>query len=145
MTGALASLRRPASQVIALDTNVLVRLLVEDDPEQARRARKVVKGGDVLVTASVLLETSRVLAAVYGRDRNQVSKALRGVLGLEGVATDMPSTVAQALDWFDAGLDFADALHVAGTHRAQAFVTFDERLVRRARRAGVPAVAFVPR
>lgn len=131
--------------MIAIDTNVLVRLLVDDDPDQTRRARKVMKRGDVLVTASVLLETAWVLAAVYGRDRPQVSNALRGVLGLEGVSTDAPAAVAQALDWFDAGLDLADALHVATSHRAQAFVTFDERLVRHARTAGVPAVASVPR
>ncbi len=131
--------------MIAADTNVLVRLLVDDDPDQTRRARKVFARGGVLVTASVLLETAWVLGAVYGCDRETVSRALRGVVGLEGVATDAPATVAQALDAFDAGLDFADALHVAAAHAASSFVTFDDRLVKRARRAGLNAVAPVPR
>jgi predicted nucleic-acid-binding protein len=131
--------------MIALDTNVLVRLVVDDDPDQTRRARKIIKRGDVLVSATVLLEAAWVLASTYGRDRAQVSAALRGILGLDGVATDMPATVAQALDWFDAGLDFADALHVAGAGRADSFATFDERLVRNARRAGIASVSVVPR
>ena len=131
--------------MIAIDTNVLVRLVVDDDPEQTRQARKLLKRGDIFVSATVLLESAWVLASAYGLDRPRVSKALRGVLGLEGVATDAPSAVAQALEWHDAGLDFADALHVAGAANAQAFVTFDERLVRKAKAAGAGMVAAVPR
>lgn len=131
--------------MIAVDTNVLVRLVVDDDPEQARRARKLFRRGDVLVTAMVLLESAWVLSGAYGLGREQVSKALRGVLGLEGVATDAPSAIAQALDRFDAGLDFADALHLAGASRAESFATFDQRLVARARGMDSPAVVAVPR
>ena len=99
--------------MIAIDTNVLVRLVVCDDPDQTRRARNLMKRGDVLVGSTVLLESAWVLGSAYGLDRAKVSGAIRGVLGLEGVATDAPAAVAQALDWFDAGLDLADALHVA--------------------------------
>ena len=131
--------------MIAIDTNVLVRLVVDDDPEQARRARKLFRRGGVLVTTTVLLESAWVLTSAYGRSREQVSTALRGVLGLEGVTTDAPATVVQALEWFDAGLDFADALHLAGAARAQSFATFDERLLRRSKAIAHPAVAAVPR
>lgn len=131
--------------MIAIDTNVLVRLVVDDDPEQTRRARKLFRRGEVLVTTTVLLESAWVLAGAYGRNREQVSKALRGVLGLEGVTTDSPAVVAQALDWFDAGLDFADALHLAGAAGAESFVTFDQRMVTRAKGIGAPNVAAVPR
>ena len=131
--------------MIAIDTNVLVRLVVDDDPDQTRRARKLFRGGDVLVTATVLLESAWVLSGAYGRSRQQVSASLRGVLGLDGVATDSPAAVAQALDWFDAGLDFADALHLAGAWAAGAFATFDERLIRKAGSLRTPPVVSVPR
>lgn len=131
--------------MIAVDTNVLVRLVVGDDPAQARRARRVFERGEVLVTATVLLESAWVLASAYRLEPRRISAALRGVLGLEGVVTDSPAAIAKALDWYDAGLEFADALHLAGASRSQAFVTFDERLVRRAKRAGLTSVVTVPR
>jgi predicted nucleic acid-binding protein len=131
--------------VIAVDTNVLVRLVVGDDPGQARRARRLFERGGVLVTTTVLLESAWVLASAYGLDRRRISVALRGILGLEGVETDSPAAVAMALDWYDAGLEFADALHVAGASRSEAFATFDERLVRRAKRAGIESVTTIPR
>lgn len=131
--------------MIAVDTNVLVRLVVADDPGQTRRAHKLFQAGDVRVSATVLLEAAWVLASAYGLERSRISKALRGVLGLDGVSTDVPGPVAQALDWFDEGLDLADALHVATISGAGSFATFDERLVREARRLGISAVALVPR
>jgi len=131
--------------VIAVDTDVLVRQVVGDDPGEARRARRLFEGGEVLVTATVLLESAWVLTSAYRLEPRRISAALRGVLGLEGVATDAPETIAKALDWYDAGLEFADALHVAGAARSEAFATFDERLVRRAKRAGMTSVVTVPR
>jgi len=131
--------------VIAIDTNVLVRLVVNDDPDQTRRAVKLFKKGEVLVRSTVLLEAAWVLASAYGLDRARVSRSLRSVLGIEGVAADDPAAVAQALEWFDGGLDFADALHLAGAHRASTFATFDERLVRKAARAGIASVSLVSR
>lgn len=131
--------------MIAVDTNVLVRLVVGDDPDQARRARRLFERGDVLVTVTVLLESAWVLASAYRLEPRRISAALRGVLGLEGVVTDSPAAIAKALDWYDAGLELADALHVAGAARAESFATFDERLVRRAKLAGIESVASVPR
>ena len=116
--------------MIAIDTNVLVRLLVADDPAQALRARKLVERNDVVVAATVLLEAEWVLRSAYRFDRAQIEAAFRRFLGLPRVAPDSPSVVAQALDAYRAGLDFADALHLASTPDADAFFTFDRRLVR---------------
>jgi hypothetical protein len=49
--------------------------------------------------------------------------------------------VARALAWYGEGLDFAHALHLASSHRAVAFATFDRTLQRRATKfADAPAV-----
>jgi hypothetical protein len=45
-----------------------------------------------------------------------------------------PEQALKALDWFTAGMDFADALHLAGTEHCEAFVSFDRPPVRRAQR-----------
>jgi predicted nucleic-acid-binding protein len=115
--------------VIALDTNVLVRLLTQDDAEQARRADEVMaRPASKWIPTSVVLETEWVLRAAYGFDRGVVSEALRRVVGLEGVQVESRAVVLRALGWHAAGMDFADALHLAAAERAERFVTFDRRL-----------------
>ncbi len=119
--------------MIALDTNVVVRLLVDDDPGQTRRARALLAKRTALVTPTVLLETEWVLRGAYSIDRVAIVRSLRAFLGLPAVTLGDAQAVAQALDWFAAGLDFADALHLALSSDAEEFVTFDARLVKRAR------------
>lgn len=120
--------------MIALDTNVVVRLLVDDDPEQTRRARKLIEKGPVLVVATVLLETEWVLRGAYSVNRKRIVQSLRSLLGLPELTVGSADAVAQALEWFERGLDFADALHLALTTDAEKFATFDVRLATRARR-----------
>ena len=119
--------------MIAIDTNVLVRLVVADDAVQARRARKLVEGSEVVVATTVLLECEWVLRSAYGFGRADISRAFRGFLGLPNVVPDAPAAVAAALDAYEAGLDFADALHLASVPKAKAFFTFDRRLAKAAR------------
>ena len=122
--------------MIALDTNVVVRLLVNDDAAQSRRARALLAAGhEVRIPVTVLLEAEWVLRSAYGYPAPQVMTFLRGLLGLPGVSTDNAPTVAAAISACEQGLDFADALHLALAREAERFYTFDANLRRRARRA----------
>jgi predicted nucleic-acid-binding protein len=129
--------------VIAVDTNVVVRYLVEDDPVQADRADAVLRSGAVLVPTTVLLETAWVLRTGYRLDRAAIVEAITKLLGLPGVEAEDRATAAQALAWYRSGLDFADALHLAASARAEAFATFDQALRRKARTltGAIPVVA----
>jgi predicted nucleic-acid-binding protein len=122
--------------VIALDTNVVVRLLVDDDREQTRRARAMILHQDVSISPTVLLETEWVLRSAYQLSREEILKPLRTLLGLRGLQIDNMTGVIQALADYAAGLDFADALHLAFADRADSFATFDKTLVRRANKFG---------
>ncbi|MGQ0510463.1 MAG: type II toxin-antitoxin system VapC family toxin [Betaproteobacteria bacterium] len=126
--------------MIALDTNVLVRFLVNDDPAQARRARALIETKPVFVPVTVLLETEWVLRGGYRLPRADVVRLLRGLLGLPEVATEDPQRVARALQWHEAGIDFADALHLAGSAWAERFATFDEKLVKAGKKLGTVRV-----
>ena len=53
--------------MIAIDTNVVVRFLVNDDPEQAQRARRLIESEDVFLSTTALLETEWVLRVAYKR------------------------------------------------------------------------------
>jgi predicted nucleic-acid-binding protein len=129
--------------VIAVDTNVVVRYLVEDDVAQTDRAEVVLRSGAVLMPKTVILETEWVLRVRYQLNRAAIASGLRRLLGLPGVTVEDPGAVARALELFDQGFDFADALHVASSRPAGAFATFDHALRRRAWRAPglVPVVA----
>ena len=122
----------------AVDTNVLVRVLTRDDAEQAAVAAAALRAGPVFVPATVLLETEWVLRFAYGFDRAQVGAALLAVVNLAGATIDDEAAVRAALRWHAAGMDFADALHVARSPSADAFLTFDRDLVRRAQTVGTP-------
>jgi predicted nucleic-acid-binding protein len=120
--------------VIALDTNVVVRFLVNDDAAQARRARALIETNPVFVPVTVLLETEWVLRGGYKLPRTEVARLLRALLGLPDLATEDPQRIALALDWHAAGIDFADALHLAWSPGAERFATFDEKLVKAAKK-----------
>jgi predicted nucleic-acid-binding protein len=128
--------------VIAVDINVIVRVLTRDDSEQAPRARALLESGEAFVRKTVVLETEWVLRSVYKFERPAIEDGLSRLLGLPDLEIEDRSAIARALEWYGQGLDFADALHLASSGRAASFVTFDRALQRRARRLAlaVPVV-----
>ena len=128
--------------MIALDTNVVVRLLADDDPDQSRRAAGLLEDNAVFVPLTVLLETEWVLRSVYALGRDALLRGLRGLLGLPNVTAEATGRVLYALSWYEQGLDFADALHLSSAVETSAgsFATFDVRLRRLAMDRGVQVI-----
>lgn len=124
--------------MVAVDTNVLVRLLTADDAVQSARAAALFEREPILVPKTVLLETEWVLRYCYGLDSTAVLTAFHNLLGLPQVTTEDAPAVAEALALYESGMEFADALHLTSARAAEAFATFDARLRKRAgRRARV--------
>ena len=92
----------------AIDTNVVVRYLTDDDPGQAAKARGAIDAGGVFVGTTVLLESEWVLRSVYGLYGKDVAAALKAFSGLPGVTVESPSLLREALDRAEKGMDFAD-------------------------------------
>ena len=113
----------------AIDTNVVIRYLIGDDPEQAARARNTVDAGEVFVSTTVLLESEWVLRGVYGFVADKVAAALRAFSGLPGVSVENPALLLEALDLTERGMDFADALHLGAAASCEAMLTFDRRFI----------------
>jgi predicted nucleic acid-binding protein len=88
----------------------------------------------VFVGMTVQLETEWVLSSIYGYAAAQVAKGLRAFAGLPHVTVKEAGRAAQALDWMEAGMDFADALHLATAQGCDGFVSFDQRFARAANR-----------
>jgi predicted nucleic-acid-binding protein len=130
--------------LIALDTNVIVRLVTADDPGQLQAAREVFQTGDLWVCKTVLLETEWVLRYSYGLTPAAIREILRRLLGYSGLQVENRNAVLQALGFHDKGMDFADALHLASSGEADQFATFDGPLAKKSQALeGVPRVLLL--
>jgi predicted nucleic-acid-binding protein len=126
--------------MLAVDTNLLIRYLANDEPAQSARARRLIDGGPIFVATTVMLETEWVLRRAYLYTRPELAKSLRDIVGLEHVTLEEYDLVTQAIEWFEAGMDFADALHLGKAGRCAAFVTFDKGFIRRGDKLGAVPV-----
>jgi predicted nucleic-acid-binding protein len=115
----------------AVDTNVLVRLFVNDDPKQFAAATQALAAEPVYIPKSVLVELEWVLRAVYGHSRTVIGPILEGLMSKADVEIEDDKAVSRALDWFKRGMDFADAVHLASSRHVRSFLTFDAALRRR--------------
>jgi predicted nucleic-acid-binding protein len=118
--------------LIGLDTNVLVRYLVEDDPEQSPRATALVEraleqGQRLFVPQIVLCELVWVLDSVYRYPLERITTVLRDLLRARQLVIEDLDSARKALDRYSArGGDFADYLIVercraAGCDRVASF------------------------
>ena len=122
--------------MIAVDTNLIVRYLTGDHPDQSARARALIDGSPVFVSLTVVLEVEWVLRSAYDYRATDVARALRAFAGLPTVMVAEAAIVAAALDLADKGMDFADALHLGQSAACESFATFDRRFVKAAHAAG---------
>ena len=122
----------------AIDTNVLVRALVWDEPASARRAEALLREHPVYVPVTVVLELEWVLRSRYGYPAAVIAQALEKIAALEKVVVAEREAVIAAAGKLARGWDFADALHHALSRGCDDFVTLDADLAKRARR--MPAI-----
>lgn len=124
--------------MIALDTNVLVRFLVEDDPEQSRRARAMLQraiaaDSPCFVSEVVVCEVVWVLGTSYQVGRDEIARVLRQLLRARHLTFPEGERLSRALSAFDSGRgDFADYLIREAAREAgcEAVATFDRELLR---------------
>ena len=119
--------------MIALDTSVIVRVLVNDDPKQAGIAARVMQAEHLWLCKTVVLETEWVLRYRYRLSRDVIALGLRKLLGFRRLEVEDRAAVARALSWYAQGMDFADALHLASSRAAIQLVTFDREMALTAR------------
>ncbi len=116
---------------ITVDTNVLVRSVVLDDPDQAQMAAEVLRDADlVALSLSCLCELFWVLNSVYRLNQREIFTAFRVLINSENVVVDRPAVEA-GLTFLEAGGDFADGL-IAFEGRwmgGETFVSFDKKAV----------------
>jgi predicted nucleic-acid-binding protein len=131
--------------MIGLDTNVLVRYIMQDDPKQSPKATEIVEAldgaGSGYVTLVSIVELVWVLSASFELTRSQVAQALDGILRTKQFKIESADQVIRALRVFKVGKsDFADCLieRTADSAGCEKTITFD---VKASKHAGMTLIS----
>jgi predicted nucleic-acid-binding protein len=129
----------------AVDTNILTRYFRQDDVRQSPAALRIMAARAVFCPKTVVLEFEWVMRYVYRHEPADIARCLATLLDLPNVLVEDEQQVTDALNAYERGLDFADALHLAASSGCEDLVTFDtRRFARRARRLALKPPVTVP-
>lgn len=119
--------------MIAIDTNIVVRFLTQDDEQQYNKSLKLFQEQEIFISDTVILETEWVLRFAYHFKPNQIYDSFNNLFGLPNVQLTDEYLIAEVLQWYKNGLDFADAIHLAQSQKCPIFYTFDDKFIKRAK------------
>ena len=123
--------------MIAIDTNLLLRLVLDDDPVQQARVNALLKTGKLITApATVLLELVWVLQS-RGFSAANIIHGLSALLAIPNFKPAHEIAIREALHGYQSGMDFADALHLALSAPNEKFMTFDIAFARKAKKLGL--------
>ena len=118
--------------MIGLDTNVLVRYIMQDDPKQSPKATRLIESLDSespgFITVVSVVELYWVLTSCYGLGSHDVKQAFEALLRAKQIVVDRADQVLRAMRVFDDGkADFADCLieRIASSAGCAETLTFD--------------------
>lgn len=115
----------------AIDTNILARYVIGDDPEQTALATQVLSE-PCFVPDTVLLEAAWLLASRFGMKRAVLVETFRDLLALPDLRVSDPLLIGWAIERFAQGADFADMMHIVGARGADCFLSFERSLAKQA-------------
>lgn len=118
---------------VAVDTNIIVRLFVEDDPIQTKKAATLLTQNHILISTSVILETAWVLGKIYAFSSAEIAAALKKLASIKTVKISDYLAFDDFLKMVGDGIDIADAVHLASAGNADWFATFDKEFVKAAK------------
>lgn len=122
--------------MIALDTNLLARLLLKDDAKQYARVKALLQSNQTFTApVTVLLELVWVLEA-NDCTPAEIASGMTLLLGLPNFRPAQADAMADALQAYSQGMDFADALYLALCRGDESLMTFDRAFVRKATKLG---------
>ncbi len=129
--------------MIAFDTNLLVRLAVNDDQTQAAIAEQLLDNNQVFISRTVLLETEWVLRSVYKTPRSNIFQYFETLLATKNIIVENSAEVSRAIVWSQTGADFADAMHLCICGKSTLH-TFDAAFCKTAREInGIPEITVL--
>ena len=121
--------------MIALDTNAIVRVLIEDDETQAQIVRSIIAAAEqggikILILSEVIIETIWVLESAYQCVRDEIASMIENLLSAPAFFLPDSIVIRNAINQYKNSGDFADLLIVgqAKKHQAARLISFDKKL-----------------
>jgi predicted nucleic-acid-binding protein len=114
--------------LIGIDTNVVIRLIVEDDIQQVSVIRQHMAVNEFFISLTVLLETEWVLRSRYAYSRAQIVMAFVGLFDLERTHIECSEWFLWMVEQYEQGLDFGDMIHIVAVRNTSGFITFDQKI-----------------
>lgn len=129
--------------MISLDTNLLARLLLQDDPAQYIAVKALLTTNQIFTTPVTVMQ--ELVWVLESKDRNsdKIGMAMEMLLNLPNFKPEHGDALREALCNYREGMGFSDALHLALSAPHEKFMTFDKAFARKAKKLGLrPAVAL---
>lgn len=119
--------------MIAVDTNILVRLLTRDHEAEYAASYQLFATEEIFIPDTVILETEWVLRFAYDLKPSEICDAFRQLFGLANVTISSDQRIAQVISWHELGLDFADAFHLVMSQGCDELKTFDKNFIKKSK------------
>ena len=124
----------------SLDTNVLARFFIDDtdDPQAVKQRPAAIRAmlDRSFVSITVVLEFEWVMRGFYKMTRVEITSVFNALVGIAHITLEDRVAVLAAIDAYQQGLDFSDALHHAKSARCTELLSFDKAFFKRAKALG---------
>ena len=121
----------------ALDTNVLVRLLLADDAAQLAQVKKLLSQAQQFTAPVTVMQELVWVLEAHDYSAAQVQHGMGLLLSLPNFKPAHLAELQLALEWYGKGMDFADALHLALRGESSQLLTFDKSFAKFAKKQGL--------
>jgi predicted nucleic-acid-binding protein len=129
--------------VITVDTNILLRYALNDNPKLSAKAREIIEGNSCYVPLLALTELGFVLGSVYEASPDDTVSYAKTLMQQKNLRFEHESQVIQAIAGVSAGIDWFDAMLWAASPKQNDFITFDKKFANKANKLGwQPAVVY---
>jgi predicted nucleic acid-binding protein len=122
--------------MITVDTNILLRYALNDNPKLSARARALIEGNRCVVPLLAVAEMGFVLASVYEANNTQLVAYIKRLMQQGNLKIEHESRLLQALNGVEAGVDWFDALLWAASPSQHEFATLDRKFANKATKLG---------
>ena len=126
--------------MLILDTNMILRFLLNDNEEMANKTAEIISTREILVLPEVIAEVVYVMHKTYKNERDYTAKGITRFLNLSTVSAEHKDIIIKGLQYFaDTSLDFVDCLLCAyHTEAGYEIGTFDNKLLKLIQRESEP-------
>jgi predicted nucleic-acid-binding protein len=122
--------------MISIDTNILLRYTLNDNPKLSKIAKDIIEGNTCHVPLLALVEFGFVLGSFYEAKPAEIVRTTRSLMQLKTLRFEQENRVLQALAGVEAGIDWFDALLWASTPAHNELATLDKKFANKATKLG---------